>query len=136
MAVVNAEEAQWCIDLVTTDILNIVSKFEAGDVGQGVGAQVSALVKILEDYMDRPYSAFKKNKEVEEKWHNDRVIALSYLQTRAFQLSVFYNDPRGATRAIKETLEHLVEKGVISQVPPIQVMQRYGKRKVMYYVEQ
>jgi hypothetical protein len=125
--VVTAVEAQWAIDLVRRDVRTLQSRFASGDVGEG-DAKISAdLRKVI--------SKFVAN--VPKGWadvlgEHKGFIPMRALQQATASRACFKNDRRGSTRALKDTLQAMVESGELSIVPKEQAKEWFKSTSAFY----
>lgn len=132
--VVNEQEAQWAMDLVIRDTTAIAERFDAGDIGSGESVQVVEMKRLITDYISHPYSNFRGYNMVLPEMVADRAIPHAYLQNRVYPIKAFKDDRRGVKNAVNDVLEHLMESGILFEMPKEQVQQKYGCRRKMYGV--
>lgn len=128
---VTKELARWAITFVEADSETVLHRFQTGDVGVGEQKQENELCRIINDYLRKDFDKVK-GYGIPEELHRDHVIPYDYLRRRARTISAIQNDRRGATKALKEMLADMVSAGMLIQVPPLQVHQRYNRRAAMY----
>jgi hypothetical protein len=125
--------AKWAIDLVVRDSNDLSSRFERGDVGEGEEKEHADVVRIIDDYFEKGPEAAAKYM-VNTQMFNARVIPHQYFQRRCINLAAFRKDRRGATRALKETIQSLVDAGLLAKVPAQQAYDEFGFRGILYHV--
>lgn len=130
--VITKDLAQWAIDFVVRDISTILERYSSGDIGTGQAKQDFDLRNAIEDYVQRPFDKVSKYQGVTKELHADRIIPYDYLRRRARSITAFNNDRRGAKRALEETLLDMVNAGILIQLPPAEIFNRYKKRAIMY----
>lgn len=128
---VTGEIAQWAIDFIRRDVGVIQNRFRDGDVGAGEAKQEHDLRKVILEYLNKSYESVKSY-GVTPDVHKDKVIPYDYLRRRGRMISVIANDRRGPAKAIQDMLRDMVAAGVLVQLPPQQVLERYKKRADMY----
>lgn len=135
-AVVTAECVEWAKQLVERDIVKIFHRFEQGKIGRETGErhQWDTLTKIIADYLLRPFDATMQRYMVDPRMHQDRVIALAFLQRKASSNAAFKNDRMGSTFAIKRTIDSFVSDGALQEVRQLDMNSRYGKAVKAYMV--
>ena len=112
------ETAKWAIRLINDDILLMLSKFEAGEVGSDSSEtrQMSDMVAIFKEYLLKPYSELERY-VVHPGMHAERVVPYSFLQRRLASYSSFKSDRQGVSGALKRTIQTLMDRGDIAEVP-------------------
>jgi hypothetical protein len=114
-AVVMADEAEWAVQLVRKDMESVVTRFEKGDVGEGVSKQDADVERVIRDFYKRTYKeleVYGVTKEMREQG----LIPYTYIARRCYGLSAFRKDKQGARKALEVTLKDLVDQQVISIV--------------------
>jgi len=89
-------------------------------------AAFAVAIAILEDHLDRPFDEALTNYLVIDLMHADGVIAWSYLSRRLLQKSEFRTDLRGATSALKATVEALEDQGILTRLSAEATLECYG----------
>lgn len=131
--VVNYQDAEWAVNLVVRDTTDLSARFERGDVGDGEGKENADIVRVIEDYFTKGPDAAEKYL-VTPKMFAARVIPYAYFQRRCVNLSAFRKDRRGATKAIKENLQNMVDAGLLAKIPVQQGIDEFNFRGVLYHV--
>lgn len=132
--VVSTRDVEWALQLVRHDVETILLRFEEGDVGHGESQQVAVVKKLLKDYVEKPYEAFKGYQTVTPQVHRDRVIPVAYLQNRLQNIKAFYEDRRSLSLVLKDVLHYLEEAGVIQELNKEQKQERYNCRRQLFRV--
>jgi hypothetical protein len=60
------------------------------------------------------------------------VIPYTYLKRRVTRLAAFKNDRRGEVVALREVLDAMIDSGIIVQLSPQQVREKYGSGAKCY----
>lgn len=133
---VTLECVKWAHTLVTRDTQSMMKRFETGALGSSTGEhnQVLEVVRVIRDFMTRPYDITLEKYGVNPQMKLDHVIMHSYLQRRLLPQTSFKNDRMGATNALKRCIEALVNEGTLIELKPMQVYQRYNKQCKAYIV--
>jgi len=128
--VINAEEAQWAIDVVMTDLIGLNARFERGDVGEGDSKQYSDLVRVLAQYRKWDYETLSKYR-VPRQLHRVGVVPFTYLQRRVAGLSAFKKSRVGSRSALASVVKEAVDTGLLVQVSAkqLQIEMDVGERK-------
>lgn len=124
-AMVTHTEAQWAIDLVKRDIATLLSRFEIGDVGEGDSKLQADLVAVIKKYLATAPDRF-------EAYHQRGCIPLRHLQQATASRTAFKNHKLGSNRALKDTLSHLVETGMLVQVAKKQAEEWFKTSSSVY----
>lgn len=125
--VVTAVEAQWAIDLVRRDVRTLQNKFASGDVGEGDAKIAADLRTVITKFISNPPKAWK-----EHVGEHPGIIPIRAMQQATASRACFKNDRRGATRALKDTLQAMVEGGELSLVPKDQAMKWFQSGSAYY----
>jgi hypothetical protein len=125
--VVTAVEAQWAIDLVRRDVRTLQSRFASGDVGEGDAKIAADLRKVIAKFVSEPPKAWQQH--VSE---HKGIIPLRAMQQATASRACFKNDRRGSTRALKDTLQAMVEGGELNIVPKDQAQKWFKSASTFY----
>jgi hypothetical protein len=129
--VVTRAEADWAISLVTADVERMVERFDQGDVGEGDSKQLVDLWRIVSDYIvKQPIPSY----EVPHEMWVKRTVPYRYLIRRTSSMPAFKGDRRGATLALKATLESLVNAGRIIEVSKQRMSEQFGTTMQAWFV--
>lgn len=127
--VVDRDCAQWATDLVVRDVLNIIGRFERGEVGSGLAAneqrQWSDVVRIIAEWLTSDASVCGKY-DMPADMHKAGVILGSALSKRCLQLASFRTDRMGASAALKRTLTMLLDGDELRELPKAQMADKFG----------
>lgn len=112
------ETAKWAIRIVNDDILAMLARFETGEIGSDSfeARQMGDMIDIFKEYLLRPYSELEKY-VIHPGMHAERVIPFSFLQRRLSSRGSFKSDRQGVSGALKRTLQTLMDRGDIAEVP-------------------
>lgn len=128
--VIDRSAAQWATDLVVKDVLNIVDRFERGEIGSGaLGAnerkQIDDMVRVIADWIKGDGTDCAKY-GLPGNMHAAGVVLGSALTKRLFAMASFRNDRAGASNAVKRTLQHLLDGDEIRELPKSQMTSMFG----------
>lgn len=126
--IVTDQIAKWAISFVQKDIETIINRFQTGDVGKGGDKQSHDVTRIIRDYIESKNFNTVKAYGVDEKMYKDRIVPYVYIQRRTASLSAFKNAKIGGRQALKNVLDDLLEGGVLVELSPQQVVQRYESK--------
>lgn len=127
--------AQWAIDLVMNDVMLLSSKFDQGQVGSGTGEikQLHRTRFIIREYLHLEQSRADAYK-VPTNLFNDKIVPASYLSRRLASHTAFQNDRMGSTIALKRAIQALIDSDTIREIPPSQMIEKYGTKAKAYVV--
>lgn len=124
-ATVTPVEAQWAIDMVKKDVYSLLDRFISGDVGEGDSKLQNDLVAVLRKFLATSSNRFRA-------YQMKGCIPMRHLQQATAARSAFKNHRMGATRALRDTLDSLVDSGMITQVPKKQTLDWFGTGSLVY----
>ena len=116
--IVLPEYVNWSINIILNDIQLLISDFESGkitDTSSDEALQIRELKSFIVDYYKNgmptkpTYNKFKP-------YYNARIIPHSYMLLRMQRRGVFMNDNRKVLRAIKDTIDLLLNDGTLAKV--------------------
>lgn len=128
---------QWACDIVNTEVLALLSKFDRGEIGREDNnemAQVDYVRQKVAEYLKHPYDKFAAYK-VTPAMHAAGVIEWSYLQRRCVPVSAFRNDRAGGTNALKRAVQALLDSDTIREVSKHVAQERYGTASRCFVVQ-
>jgi len=127
----------WAIDVVVRDVVNLTAKFEAGEIGsphqQDEIAQTREVSKILMDWFTNPNSK-ASTYGVTPKHVAMKIAPYSAIQRRTASVACFRKDRRGATQALKATLQTMCETGLLTAMSKKQHEDMFGGEAIAYMV--
>lgn len=122
---IHSEYLKWSINVVLEDIKLITGKIKSGDIGTGDDARIDKVKSVLSEYL-----AFKPDKLMSLKimvsMHKDNCIPRSYLQSRTCKISSFVNHKNGATFALNQSIQTLVDNGNIIELDKATTHKEFG----------
>jgi len=130
--IIDAQNAQWAIDFIEKDILQITSRFDKGQVGDGEYRFEAEIRTVILSYLSMPAEKKLSYKTPKILVQEKGLIPYSFLRRRLRPLTMFKNDKRGPARAIQEAMKDLCEAGILKAVPRHQVKEKYGLDASLY----
>jgi hypothetical protein len=127
---IDRDAAQWACDLVVRDTLNIVDRFERGEIGTGAiqaneRKQIDDMVRVISVWMKGDGTEAAKY-GMPGNMHAAGVILGSAITKRLFAMASFRNDRMGASNAVKRTLQHLLDGDELRELPKSQMASMFG----------
>lgn len=122
--VLDLESVTWAMDLIRCDVQSMLSRFNEG-VGRGDPVQLSKLRQM----MTRVLKSEKASSRAMKKYN---VVSHQQLAQRAYALSCFRDDRRGAGEALKRALQTLQDTGEVVQLSPHDVKLHFGVNAKCY----
>ncbi len=129
--IIDLDAARWACDIVAKDILNIVGRFERGEIGSaalgaGEAKQVADMVKAISRWLKDQSGQEASKYGIPGNMFAAGVIPASAITQRLFQMASYRNDRMGATNAIKRALQHLLDADDLREVPRKQMQDTFG----------
>lgn len=134
---ITTEIANWAITLVMSDTINLLQRFDSGEVGvdNDETKQLHTTAKVIKDYVTSPWAdVCKYAGESMGHLHSARIVPFSYLSRRLAAISVFKKDRQGATTALKRAMKTLTERGDLQEVSRATMSKDYNTTAVCYAV--
>lgn len=131
--IVTKDHAEWAIDLVSRDILNISSKFSTGAVGQGDHQQENDIRAAVERYPQLTEAQRVHYKVPKLLLDKPQLIPYAFLKRYLSMRASFKNDKRGAVNAMQSALGDMVRAGMMMQIPALQAKTDLGVDSPVYY---
>lgn len=131
--VITANVAQWAINNATSEIQNLLQRFEKGEIGKddSENKQMNHLKAKLRDYFlnDASYAmSYGGTAEL----HRDKIIPRKYLYKRISNLPSFKNDKLKAHGALDRCIDILISIGVLKRYPADELSKKYGTSQQAY----
>ena len=124
---VTAVEAQWAIDLVRRDVGTLQQKFASGDVGEGDAKIAADLRNVIKKFIGSTPKAWQS-----VMGERKGFVPMRALQQATASRACFKNDRRGSTRALKDTLQAMVESGELNIVAKDQAKEWFNTSGTFY----
>jgi hypothetical protein len=117
--IITTDILNWSMALVDNDIRALSSKFENGEIGANSEEikQIKEIVRICREYQSREYDYVKKYSAV-ESLHKSNIINNSYFTLRLHRNAVFKNDKMGSERALKRSVQIMIDNGSLVLMRP------------------
>lgn len=136
---IGEDVANWAINLVVSDVRNLLSKFEAGEIGieNDETKQLAKVVIIVKDYLLASWQDVAKYSSEGAgagNLHSRKIVPYSYLQRRLSASSVFKKDKMGATFAVKRAIKTLCERGDLQEVSKAVMTKDFGTAVTSYAI--
>lgn len=125
--IVTHGEAQWAIDAVKRDVSVLLDRFTVGDVGEGDSKLHVDLVNVITRFLAKPTERY-------HAYHERGCIPQRYLQQNTSARSAFKSDKRGSTRALKETLQGMVDAGELILLDRKQAREWFNTNSLVYSI--
>jgi hypothetical protein len=123
--------AQWAIDFTERDVNTILSRFDKGEIGKGDQKQEADVKRAIKTYLTMPADK-REQYRVPTTMLSESVIPYSFLRRKLKTLTSFKDDRRGATMAITTQLGDMIKGGVLIELSPQQVLERYNSKSPAY----
>lgn len=135
----------WAENFVRRGIDAIMHRFESGAIGQAIHSGESIMVdKIklkVDEWLRSPFSKFTEKyaknpgkKVMLAKMHADGIVPYLFIQNALVSQAPFTTAMGGATRAIKATLQTMVDCGDLVEIPRQEMVLRYNTSTLAYRV--
>jgi hypothetical protein len=130
----------WAIGIVNRDCINILQRFDAGEIGSTSDEQVQILkvLEVITRFVTVPWKDLEASARAKFKmglYHAERIVPYSYIQQKLVGMKVFKEDRIGATNAIKKTVKTLIEMDEIAQVPNPECRRKFDSVSPCYIVK-
>lgn len=135
---IDAKLAQWAIKIINNDAVNILRRFDAGEIGvdNEETKQMGAVIRAVKLFVVSPWADVAKYcGEGASNLHSARIVPYSYLHRRLASVATFRKDRQGATTAIKRALKTLTERGDLAEMSRAVLSKEYGTSSVAYMIE-
>jgi hypothetical protein len=125
--VITEEIAKWAYNLVSADVVGIVSRFSRGEIGKNTdeNKQGVTVLNLCAEYLSRTFKELRAY-QIDETLHADRIITYNFISKRVAMRGVFRNDKMGASTALKRTVQGLLDAGDLQEVGRHTLQQKYA----------
>lgn len=123
--------AKWAIDLVRRDIALFSKRLNNGDIGDGDDVRQNKVLALLLDYLTHDLPNAWKHIEPMKR---NGIVPYNWLQNRTQRVSAFEKHPMKSTVALQQTLNALINCGVISEVSKLQMTEKFEKHSKAYAI--
>jgi hypothetical protein len=131
--IVTGAIAEWAIQLVQKDSQALQARFTSGDIGQGDSKQINDVRRIIENYINLPFSEAEKFGAT-AKLHKAYLIPYQFVMKKTYSLAAFKNDKMGSTHALKRTLQSMVDMGMLKEFAKTELEGKYDYQGTAYHV--
>ena len=116
--IIDANSANWAINLIVNDVQNLIARFETGEVGEDNDehTQLKKVIEVVKKFVLSPFSQVEKYASGLSHLHSERIIPYSYIQRNLGAVAVFRRDRLGSRTALKRAIDTLIERGDITEV--------------------
>lgn len=120
--VINVECANWALQLIVTDVNNLLARFENGDIGQNnvQNDQTVEIRKAFKKYATSSWDELQKCTGSTLITWKERIVPHAFISAFCRQRACFKNDKLGPINAIKTCITALLECGEIVELSPQQ----------------
>jgi len=134
--VINVECATWALQLITQDVLNLLGRFESGEIGVNnvQNDQATDIKKVIKKYVTGTWDDAKKYAGCSEALFVLKVIPHSYITACCRQRASFKNDKLGPVNAITNCVKSLIDCGEIVELSPLDKKSRNLTDRAKLYV--
>lgn len=132
---ITREVAAWAMRFVERDVRNLLSRFDAGEIGSDEGKQLSDIRRVFSEYVGFDYSRVAKY-GVLRGLHAAKIIPQSYLQRRLSPTASFRNDRLGQNAALKRSLGILLDQAEIVEVNKDQLQREFNTSGKAYMIKE
>lgn len=133
--VVTVELATWAIGFVRREMQDVLDRYSSGDIGDSAGRLDQVVIRSVKEWLG--FGEQKRRTagyEIPEALIKSPWVHYRYLKKRCCRCVDFQQDKRGPVRALKETLEDLVNSGELLQLDRARAVKDYGVRAGLYTV--
>lgn len=124
--IITRDCAAWAMRIVSGDIEKLLSKFSEGEVGTGDVRLELDVKRAVREYLNMTYPE-RIAYDSPHKMAELQVVPYQYLRRKLRLLSIFKNDRRGSTIALKQTIDELVNGDVLQRMAPGQCLELGSK---------
>ena len=78
-------------------------------------------------FVSVPWSFHNPKNGLDQRVHQAKIVPLQYLSSQVVNTVLFGSDPLGGQRALLRSLEELIARGSVAEVPTSQLKMRYGR---------
>lgn len=133
---ITIDVAKWAINIVHSDVKNLLKRFEMGEIGterNEESSQQTLVIEMIKKFIMSNWERIEKYKVCKKNLHDNRIIPFSYLQKMLYQKKEFKKDSRGPNMAIRAALKTLCDTGDVVEVGR-SVLQRDYQTSALCYV--
>jgi hypothetical protein len=131
--VITQDLADWAIAFTVRATKSILQRFDANDVGSGDGRLIAEVKRMTIEYFALRDNQLK-NYRASSLLQKAGVLPYAYYLMRSSRLAAFANDRRGSTKALRETLDVLLQSDQLFQLPKIQAQDKFQTTQALFYM--
>jgi hypothetical protein len=135
--VIDIEAAKWAYNVVSRDILTLVTRFSKGEIGKNndENKQSNAILRAAIDYLTADYRNVV-GYGVAMNLHNAHIIPHVYISRKLSSNSIFVNDRKGATEALRRAISGLLDTGDLTEIGKHTLQTHYNFKGRAYMLGQ
>lgn len=136
--IITVENAKWCIEFVSSQNENLISKFTNDEVGQSVNGsserkQQQDLIRVISEYSSKPLKFWEKY-GVSMEMYEAGVIPYAAINRRLIAVASFRLDKLGSTNAIQRQLKVLLDGEALREMSKSQMQALFHTSQKAYAV--
>jgi len=135
---ITEEVGEWARTIVTADAVNLLKRFDAGEIGvdNDEQKQLAAIMKAIHTYVVAPWADVSKYcGDGASGLHSAKIVPYSYLHRKLAALAVFRKDRQGPTAALKKSLKTLTERGDLSEISRAIMAKEHSSASIAFAIE-
>lgn len=132
---ITREVAAWAMRFIERDVRNLLSRFDAGEIGSDEGKQIIELRRLFSEYLHGSYDVVAKY-GIPRNLHAAHIVPISYLSRRLTATAAFRNDRYGSNGALKRSLGILLDQAEIVEFNKEQLQKEFGTSARSFMVKE
>lgn len=135
--IISEAAAIWSINMVISDITQMVKRFEDGSIGEAENSewkQNKDFAHVVHEYLMHPYESTAAKYGVSHAMHKQRAIPQSYFSRRLGNMTSFKKDRMGAANAIRRAINVFMDRGDLQEMPKHEIATRFNTHGKCYVV--
>lgn len=131
---VGLAEAQWATGFIDAETEFQFRKFANGETGEVEGneaKQIKEVIRVIKEYTHNDFDTVAAKYGGHFDMHKQGVIPEAFLLRRLMTLKAFKPYP---TRSIKQAIKSLLEADDLREMPPTQMLEKYGSKPKAYVI--
>lgn len=134
---IQIHQARWATDFIDENTDKLIAKFVSGEVGEVAGneaKQLNEAIRVISEYVHSDFDTYAKYGGGFDM-HAQGVITEAHILRRLHGVAAFKNDKKaGPTNAVKRAIKSLLDADELREMPPSQMLEKYGKKPRAYVV--
>lgn len=126
--VIDKKCCQWAINTIKRDIEPMSKKFTSGNIGNGDSKQVADVIIFCRKFIETP----KADSPSLESMRIKRMIPHNLISRALLNMASFRKDKNGATNALKKTILHLIDSGVLIEANRQKIIEEFNSWGKVY----